>query len=376
MKKNYTLRKLFNDIHLWLGLASGLVLFIVCLSGTIYTFHAEVEQLLEPARFKVVAPAGAQPLPVDTLIVRLEQQSGGKVTSVTIPGKSDRTYLFGVKKPKQERGETWYVDPYSATVKATGESSTSGFFFWMMRVHRWLLLDKNGGSIIVGVSTIIFIFLVLTGLVLWFPARLKNIRQGFKIMFSANWKRVNHDLHNTLGFYSFLLLLVMGLTGLCWSFEWYRDGVTKVMGVKVFRGRGEKPMPSALPADTTQFPAVAAYLAKANTVLDFQGDTRISLSGDIRTAVVITKSRTGFFSLSAPDKVQLDRFTTAVLKTERFADKKWNEKITDSIRSLHTGDIFNNFSRILYFIACLIATSLPVTGTLIWVNKFKKKPRK
>ena len=46
MNTTYTLRKIFNDVHLWMGIASGLVLFVVCLSGTIYTFHTEVEELL------------------------------------------------------------------------------------------------------------------------------------------------------------------------------------------------------------------------------------------------------------------------------------------------------------------------------------------
>src|SRR5690606_40397849 len=66
---------------------------------------------------------------------------------------------------------------------------------------------------------IIFTFLIFSGLILWLPKKLRAWKQGFKIKLSANWKRINHDLHNTLGFYSFILLLVMSLTGLCWSFE-------------------------------------------------------------------------------------------------------------------------------------------------------------
>lgn len=61
-----------------------------------------------------------------------------------------------------------------------------------------------------------------------------------------------------------------------------------------------------------------------------------------------------------------------------FSDKPLNEQIVSLIKPLHLGSVCGIFSKILYFIACLVATSLPVTGTLIWINKLrkKKKPRK
>src|SRR5690606_32408194 len=100
---------------------------------------------------------------------------------------------------------------------------------------------------IVGVATIIFILLSISGLVLWFPKKLrwKNLKSGFKIRTDASWKRVNHDLHNTLGFYSLILIIIMCLTGLCWSFEGYRELASNVLGTKVFN-RGGGPTYAAL----------------------------------------------------------------------------------------------------------------------------------
>src|SRR5690606_34567921 len=104
-----------------------------------------------------------------------------------------------------------------------------------------------------------------------------------------------------------------------------------------------------------------------------QGNIRIQLPADSASSAVVTKSNTGFFAFSGSDKVQIDQYTGQVLKLEKFADKPFNEKVAASIRALHMGEIFGTFSKILYFIACLIATSLPVTGTLIWWNKLQKK---
>ena len=69
----------------------------------------------------------------------------------------------------------------------------------------------------------------------------------------------------------------------------------------------------------------------------------------------------------------LDALTGKVKKKEVFRDKPFNERISGSIKALHTGNVYGTFTKILYFIACLIATSLPITGTLIWWNKLRKK---
>ena len=393
MNKSYTFRKFFNDVHLWLGIASGLVLFIVCLTGTIYTFRTEVEELMEPAKYKVEVAAGAQPLSPSALIAKLEGELNAQVVSLEIPQDSERSYRVGATpkpeagaKPGQgeRRGEggkgggrptTYMVDPYTGAVLGTTDSPASEFFSTVMKLHRWLLIEGDAGKIIVGAATIIFIFIILTGFVLWWPKKIKNWKQGFKIKTDASWKRVNHDLHNTLGFYASFLLLIMALTGLCWSFEWYRDGLGKLMGAEVFKGRKEKPLTSYPAADAENLRA-EDFIARANTILPYEGNLRLSLPADDTTAVVVTKNKAGFFALSASDKVQLDQHNGRPLKVEIFADKPLNEQIVSQIKPLHLGDIYGTFSKIIYFIACLIATSLPVTGTMIWINKLRKKPKK
>ncbi|WP_299826400.1 PepSY-associated TM helix domain-containing protein [uncultured Pontibacter sp.] len=404
--KKYTLRKLFNDVHLWLGIASGLVLFVVCLTGTIYTFKDEVEEFMAPEKYTVEVPANAQPMAPSILIAKLEQELKGNVVSISIPEDKSSTYSVGVapakgpegdkraeggpkgkggEKGKQGKGgekgkgegsggrpATYYVNPYTGQVVGTPESATAAFFSTIMKLHRWLLIEGDAGKIIVGASTIIFTFLVLTGLVLWFPVKRKNWKQGLKIKTNAKWKRVNHDLHNTLGFYSSILLLIMALTGLCWSFEWYRHGLSSVMGSEVFKGRKEKPATIAA-APTTA--TTEDYIQQANLLLPYAGDLRVSLPADDTTAVVIQKSKTGFFALAASDKVQLNKHNAEPLKVDKFSDKALNEQVVSLIKPLHLGNVYGTFSKILYFIACLVATSLPITGTLIWINKLRKKKK-
>ncbi|MBC6489374.1 PepSY-associated TM helix domain-containing protein [Flavihumibacter stibioxidans] len=380
-------RKLLNDLHLWMGLASGLILFVVCLSGTVYTFSSDIQEWLEPGKYKLASEQKTRLLTAETLMAKvMDSLQDGRITAVTIPADSLRTWQVTVMKttekttksagaPRPDRGTTYFVNPYSGEVLGTTEGAGYGFFMFMFKLHRWLLLDMEIGRPIVGWATVIFSLLVISGLIIWIPQKARMWRQGLKVKFSANWKRVNHDLHNTLGFYSSFLLLIMSLTGLTWSFEWYRDGFHKVLGTYKPRGASrEESLKSVLPAEGQAIkPTVAAYLEQVNAQLPYAGISRIAFAGSPDGIVTVTKNKTGFFAPAAGDRIMLDQYSAAVLKTEIFSSKPVNERISGSVKALHIGNVYGSFSKILYFIACLVATSLPVTGTLIWINKLKKK---
>src|SRR5690606_5860804 len=112
----------------------------------------------------------------------------------------------------------------------------------MFSLHRWLLLDRieepligelpnrTLGSYITGAATIMFTLGVITGMVIWVPQKVKNWKQGLKIKWNANWKRGNHDLHNTLSLCALIFLFLMGITGPQSSFPWYRTGLQKTLG--------------------------------------------------------------------------------------------------------------------------------------------------
>lgn len=376
--KKYTFRKLMNDLHLWLGIASSLVLFVVCLTGTIYTFKSEIEEWLEPERYHITA-IKEQVLPIDELKVLVEKTTNGKVQRVSLSNDVAKPYVFAVKtKGEDKRGDSVYVNQYTGEVIAQGKGKASEFFMTVFKLHRWLLLESEVGRPIVGTATIIFVFLSISGLILWFPKKIKgwkSFKPGFKVKFKANWKRINHDLHNTLGFYTLLVVLIMSLTGLCWSFDWYRDGLSTVLGTKVFGGRDEvKPESAFTEAKTI---SLEQAIAIANKELPFTARTlSIAIPKDSIGSYEINKNDIARFNESATDRVFLDQYSGLVLKKEAFADKSVGEKVSASIKALHLGDIYGKFSKTIYFIVCLIATSLPITGIFIWLNKMKKTTKK
>lgn len=369
-------RKVFNNIHLWLGIAAGLILFVVCLTGTIYTFRTEIEETIASEKFFVDVPENTERLSADELIAITEKEFPGQiVSSLTVPSNQSRSYRVYVKKEGERRGKRYLIDPYTGEMLGDTSTSSSEFFSTVFRLHRWLALDTNIGRPIVGWATVIFVFLCITGIVIWVPQKVKAWKQGLKIKWSGNWKRINHDLHNALGFYSVFFLLIMGLTGLQWSFPWYRTALYDVLGVDRSRNTQELPKPEISYEGQTAI-SLQAAITKADAVLDYDGNYSISIPSSDATAISISKAKIGFFAPSGSDRITLNRYTGDVESKNIFSERPFNERVGSSIKALHMGYVFGTFSKIIYFITCLIATSLPVTGTIIWVNKLKKKSAK
>ncbi|SEQ78739.1 Uncharacterized iron-regulated membrane protein [Myroides profundi] len=363
-----------NDLHLWLGIASSLILFVVCLTGTIYTFKSEIQKLLAPDMYKLTVVKD-EVLPIDEMKTYVESTFQGTVQRVSITHKKDAPYVFSVSfAEKEKKNETVYLNPYTNEVVGSGKGPADEFFMTVFKLHRWLLLESEIGRPIVGIATIIFVFLSVSGLILWLPKKIKgrkSFKPGFKIKFNANWKRINHDLHNTLGFYTLIIVLIMSLTGLCWSFEWYRDGLSKVLGTKVFGGRNEVKPESVIQDDKTI--SLAQAIDIANKELPFMARTiTISIPKDSVGSYEINKNDLARFNETVTDRVFIDQYSGDIIKQDLFNDKSVGEKIASSIRALHFGDIYGMFSKVIYFIVCLIATSLPITGIFIWINKMKK----
>jgi uncharacterized iron-regulated membrane protein len=404
-------RKFFNDVHLWLGLISGIVIIAVCLSGTIYTYNTEIQEWAAPHLHKVEVPQNGSRIPAETVIANIKELTQANVTAIAISHDPARTYQVTVRKEgdNSRSGTSYYVNPYTGDITGTSleKTATADFMRSMFSLHRWLLLDRieepligelpnrTLGSYITGAATILFTLGVITGMVIWVPQKVKSWKQGLKIKWDANWKRVNHDLHNTLAFYSLIILFVMGITGPQWSFPWYRTGLQKTLGTykeapaRPQQGQGgsgegsqrgggsnREAREEKTEAKPVELLSIEQYMASADQTLPYKGNYRISLPQKADAPVEITKNRTGFFAPAAGDKLKLETATSEVLSAEIFRDRPFNERVAGSIKALHIGDVYGPFTKLLYFISCLIATSLPITGTIIWLNKLQKKRKR
>ena len=229
------MRKLFRKIHLWLSVPFGLIITLICFSGAMLVFEDEVYELTHSERY-FVKNVGSSAIPIDELLEKVATilPDSVSITGVSVSSDPERTYQVNLSKPRRT---SIYVDPYTGDI--TGKSERSGFFMCMFRLHRWLLdsMEPAGGvfvgKMVVGVSTLLFVMVLISGLVVWWPRTRKALKNSLKISPKKGWRRLWYDLHVAGGIYAFVFLLVMALTGLTWSFPWYRTAFYKVFGVEV-----------------------------------------------------------------------------------------------------------------------------------------------
>jgi uncharacterized iron-regulated membrane protein len=186
-----------------------------------------------------------QTIPLDSLMkgVAATLPDSVQITGVTISDNPERAYKVNLSKPHRA---ALFVDQYNGNI--TGTYERGAFFKNMFFLHRWLLDGGNPkeggvfhGKLIVGISTLVFVIVLITGILIWLYRARKAFKRSLKISVRNGWTIFWKNLHVAGGMYIVIFLLAMALTGLTWSFDWYRTGFYKVFGVEqtAFHGGGE-----------------------------------------------------------------------------------------------------------------------------------------
>ena len=183
-----------------------------------------------------VASVESRPVDLGELMesVKATLPDSVSITGVTVFNDRERTYQVNLSKPRRA---ALFVDQYSGEI--TGRYERMAFFSIMFRLHRWLLdsASPHGdgmkvGKLVVGISTLIFVIALVTGVIIWWPRAKKNLVNSLSISFKDGWKSFWRGLHVAGGMYALVVLLAMSLTGLTWSFDWYRNAFYAVCGVE------------------------------------------------------------------------------------------------------------------------------------------------
>ncbi len=399
------MKKIFRKIHLWLSVPFGLIITLVCFSGAMLVFENEANEWFRRDLY-YVETVKESPLPMDKLLEKVAATlpDSVSVTGVSISSDPGRAYQVSLSKPRRA---SLYVDQYTGEVK--GKSERSGFFMFMFRMHRWLLDSMNPGNegifwgkMIVGVSTLLLVFVLISGIVIWWPRTRKALKNSLKITATKGWRRFWYDLHVAGGMYALIFLLAMALTGLTWSFPWYRTAFYKVFGVEVQQraAQGHEQKSDAQKRDTK----LAAHREKKREGNDVRKGERsrrpennhsdmysvtspfvywqeiydklrrqnpeykqISISSG--TASV---SFNRFGNQRASDRYSFNTDNGEFTETSLYQHQDKSGKIRGWIYSVHVGNWGGMFTRILTFIAALLGAALPLTGYYLWIKRLIK----
>src|SRR5690606_7812978 len=122
----------------------------------------------------------------------------------------------------EENYKLVYLNPYSGELLKYKDMNRD-FFRIVLDGHFYLWLPHKIGQPVVASATLIFVIMMISGVILWWPSSKKTTKQRFKIKWNARWRRRNFDLHTVLGFYMTWVAVFLAFTGLVWGFQWFAN---------------------------------------------------------------------------------------------------------------------------------------------------------
>ncbi|MCV2486122.1 PepSY domain-containing protein [Flavobacterium sp. SH_e] len=373
-KEKSGLSKVNAWLHLWLGLASGIVVFIMGITGCILVFEHEIKELTSPW-LKVEAQSPDEVLKPSKIYASVKNALPNKEIHGVWYNGLDKTIKVDI-----ESDSLIYVNPYNG--KITGMVDHEDFFHEIDEGHRYLWLGKELGTTITSWATLIFFFLLISGIILWFPKKWNKttINSSFKIKWNARFKRLNYDLHNVLGFYTLLLAFLIALTGLIMSFHWVRESTYWITG-GFANEKEKKEVVAEIKPDTLSKPKYD-MLTSADLIFD---KVRKEIAKENKEAVIIhfpDEPKESFYACTDMHNgnwrdLYFDQKTLEMLPNSKkyIGEEKFHDWMSRSNYSLHVGAIGGLTTKIIYFTASLICASLPITGFYIWWGR-KKKTKK
>jgi sulfite reductase (NADPH) flavoprotein alpha-component len=351
--------QLLYRLHWLTGLSAGIVLAIVGVTGAILSFQDPLLRWMNPRLLEIPAQTAA-PLSAAEILARIDAAAPEmRITALTVQRDSRRAarVMFASR-------ESRYVDPYSGRMLA--EPRGAGFFRLATRMHRWLGAGEVGKQV-VGASTLALVLLCLSGLYLRWPRGALDWRRWLSLRWSSKGRRFLSQLHAVLGTWLLLAYLLMGLTGLYWSYDWYRAALFALSGAPRPTERAGRPQAGRAP----------------DIALAWKAFDREASSYSIATLRLPGRSsqplQVDYLEPDSPhdrayNRIVLDTTSGAVLGHERYADKATGARLMSSIFALHSGRFFGLPGVIALMVASLLMPFFAVTGWMMYL--FRRRARR
>jgi uncharacterized iron-regulated membrane protein len=351
------MHRVFLIAHRWLALVVAVFLVVVAVSGGLLVLEGPVSRARQPH----VEPTGSR-LPLDTLVQRARVKAGGGTVLMMSLGDSPN-YAWGVVLASpSSRGpggaKNVLVNPYTGAIlpNPPGPDPLVAFMRKVHLLHTELLGSRVGSAIVV-VVTLVALFLVLSGVVVWWRDKV------WRVNTSASWKRINFDLHHSLGIFSAVILLVITSTGLWVRFAAVDDWMRKLNRFPT------PPVPSQPPADPgTPMLSLDTIAAVARAAVGGAAIMNIQLPAGPKLPAMVQLKYPEDRTPAGRSRVFVDKYrgTVLLVMSTRTADA--GQHMIDIKRSLHTGDIYGLPTQTLWMLGAFLLATQAVTGVLMWWN--------
>jgi len=351
-----TLRKIFFNIHLYLGLAGSIILFVVAITGGILTYEFEIDHRLN-SKLYYVDPQ-PQRVPLANLGPAAEKAVPGKRAVVLYLGRNEGL----AHEVIMNDGLRVTVNPYTGAV--LGSRMIQGRLMAKVQdIHRRLML-KN--SLLVSYSTIAMVVLACSGLYLWWKTKIV----GFKQQGSA--RRFNFDLHHVSGFYFLIPVLLIALSGVVLGFDKYL--LPPQLDAK---GRPVRPpQPASTPQPGVPAISVDDAFTKALAALPGARITTVGLALGPRATYQFTMKLPEDNTPGGRSQVAIDKYSGQVLQMQTSRDFRGLRSIIYWSRQIHTGEFWGWPTRLLFLFATLAIAVQAVSGVIMWIARIRTQRKK
>jgi uncharacterized iron-regulated membrane protein len=364
-------KKIIGQIHLWLGLSSGLLVLFLGITGCMLVFQKEIETVTNT--YQYVQKQSSAFLPPSEI---------KKIAAARLPGRAPHSVLYGERDKAAQViffGEGYfyiiYIDPYTGAVRKV-KNMDRDFFRIIINGHYYLWLPPEIGQPIVASATLVFLLMLISGLVLWWPKNKAARKQRFNVKWNAKWRRVNYDLHNVLGFYITWVMIFIAITGLVFGFQWFARALYWTTSGGKQQVEYYEPVSVKSGTSDTLFKAEDKIWEKMIALYPTTETIEIHFP-ETDSSVIIANANPDAGTYWKTDSRYFDQYTLQEIPVTHVFGQFKNTSVADKIARMnydvHVGAIGGLPTKIIAFFASLIASSLPVTGFLIWRGRRKKK---
>ncbi|WP_278363211.1 sulfite reductase flavoprotein subunit alpha [Acinetobacter schindleri] len=400
-------KKTFFQIHWFLGITAGLVLSIMGVTGAIYSYEQQILKWINTDSYTVQAQSGPKLSPAELYQHFKQQNPEMQINSVSLDASPTGSSTVNIAKEGARRGYNMMVNPYTAEVLP--EIKGREFFQFIQQLHRYLTMDPVGKQI-TGVCALMLIFFVLSGLYLRWPKR-HSVKQWLAVKPQLKGRNFIWDLHAVVGTWVVIFYLILACTGLYWSYDWWRNGMFKVLGVErpqpeMQQGQGGRGgEEQGRRAGESRGEGAGERVPRSEGQRENRGEGRERGVDDTLLLTALNKSWAGFqnkfndkystVTFNIPKKADGElklSFTDVEVQHERarnnatynyqdaaftlvemYEDKKLNEKIMSSMLPVHRGSFFGPIYQFFAMVASLLMPLFFITGWMLYLKRRKQK---
>lgn len=373
--KNNNFKKLIGKIHLWLGLSSGIIVFIIAITGCLYAFQEEIQNITEEYRF--VKEQNLDFLPPSKLVGIAKKELPNKLLHAIKYNEKNNAVEAEFYQYEPSYYYTVFINPYTGKVLKT-VNHEEGFFAFILDGHFNLWLPHEIGQVVVSVATLIFLVLLVSGFILWYPKNKNAAKQRFSFKWKkgTKWKRKNYDLHNITGFYMLIIGIIFAITGLVWGFQWFAYSYYTMSG-------GEKSLLYEEPLSKINQKVSTTMVKPLDAVwLQMQREYPLAKSIEIHPpetnmSTIAANANSDKGTYWKIDYRYFDQYSLKEIPVSHIWGRKKADKIADNLMKMnydiHTGAILGLPGKIFAFLCSLLIASLPISGCYIWWGRNRKK---